>query len=144
MPSMATITADLTSGAAVELRSDRHVWRADEPVEYDGTDTGPNPYELLLGALGACTCITISYYCARKGWTLHAVSARYTYDKIHADDCAHCDEDMAGFLHHVTAEIFIDGEFDDDQRDRVADIATRCPVHRTLESGMVFDESVVF
>ena len=141
---MATITADLTSGAVVELRTEDHVWRADEPIAWDGTNTGPNPYELLLSALGACTCITISYYCKRKGWALDSVSAKYTYDKIHADDCAHCDDDAAGFLHNVTAEIFIDGDFDETQRERLADIARRCPVHKTLEAGMVFDETVIF
>lgn len=141
---MATITADLTSGTVVELRTDYHVWKADEPIAYDGTDTGPNPYELLLSALGACTCITVSYYCKRKGWALHSISAKYTYDKIHADDCAHCDEEAAGFLHNVTAEIFIDGDFDDTQRDRLGDIARRCPVHKTLEAGMIFDETVIF
>jgi len=110
----------------------------------NGTDTGPNPYELLLGALGACTCITISYYCQRKGWALESVSASYTYDKIHADDCEHCDDDASGFLHNVEAEIFIDGDFDEDQRARLADIATRCPVHKTLDQGMVFAETITF
>ena len=141
---MATITADLTSGTTVELRNGRHVWNADEPPELNGADTGPNPYEMLLGALGACTCITLSFYCQRKGWTLHSVSTQYTYDRIHADDCAHCDEDAAGFLHNVTAEIFIDGDLDDEQRERLADIAKRCPVHRTLDDGMVFSETVTF
>jgi len=141
---MTTITADLTAGAVVELRNGRHVWRADEPVDMNGTDTGPNPYELLLGALGACTCITISYYCQRKGWALESVSASYTYDKIHADDCEHCDDDASGFLHNVEAEIFIDGDFDEDQRARLADIATRCPVHKTLDQGMVFAETITF
>lgn len=141
---MTTITADLTAGAVVELRNGRHVWRADEPIDLNGTDTGPNPYELLLGSLGACTCITLSYYCQRKGWTLHSVSAQYTYDKIHADDCAHCEDDAHGFLHNVTAEIFIDGDFDDDQRARLAEIAQKCPVHRTLDEGMVFNETVTF
>lgn len=141
---MTTITADLTAGAAVELRNGRHVWAADEPLELQGTDTGPNPYELLLGALGACTCITLSFYCQRKGWTLHAVSAQYTYDQIHADDCEHCEDDASGFLHNVTAEIFIDGDFDDEQRARLADITKKCPVHKTLAKGMVFDETVRF
>lgn len=141
---MTSITADLTTGAVVELRNGRHVWTADEPLELDGTDTGPNPYEMLLGALGACTCITISFYCKRKGWTLHSVSATYTYDRIHADDCAHCDDDATGFMHSVTAEVFMDGDFDDEQRARLADIAKKCPVRRTLGAGMVFDESVTF
>lgn len=139
-----SITADLTAGAVVELRNGRHVWTADEPVELNGTDTGPNPYEMLLGALGACTCITISFYCQRKGWTLNSVSATYTYDKIHADDCAHCDDDAQGFLHNVTSEIFMDGDLDDEQRARLEEIAKKCPVHRTLEAGLVFDEAVIF
>lgn len=141
---MTTITADLTSGAAVEIRNGRHVWHADEPLDVNGTDTGPTPYELLLGALGACTCITLSFYCQRKGWTLHAVSARYSYDKIHADDCEHCDDDAYGFLHNVTAEIFIAGDFDDEQQARLTDITTKCPVHKTLAEGMVFNETVTF
>ena len=141
---MTTITADLTAGAVVELRNGRHVWGADEPLDLNGTDTGPNPYELLLGSLGACTCITLSYYCQRKGWTLHSVSAQYTYDKIHADDCAHCDDDAQGFMHNVTSEIFMDGDFDDEQRARLEQIASRCPVHKTLEAGLVFDETVIF
>ena len=139
-----TITADLTAGAVVEIRNGTHVWTADEPIELDGTDTGPNPYELLLGALGACTCITISYYCKRKGWDLYSVSTKYTYDKIHADDCAHCEDDATGFLHNVTSEIFMDGDFDDAQRARLEEIAQKCPVHRTLEAGLVFDETVTF
>lgn len=141
---MTTITADLTAGTAVELRNGRHVWTADEPIEMSGTDTGPNPYELLLGALGACTCITLSYYCQRKGWALHSVSAQYTYDKIHADDCEHCEDEAVGFLENVTAEIFIDGDFDEAQRTRLAEIARKCPVHKTLAKGMVFDERVTF
>jgi putative redox protein len=141
---MTIITADLTSGAAVELRNGRHVWHADEPLDVNGTDTGPTPYELLLGALGACTCITLSFYCQRKGWTLRSVSAQYTYDKIHADDCEHCDDDAYGFLHNVTAEIFIAGDFDDEQRARLTEITTKCPVHKTLAEGMVFNETVTF
>ncbi len=56
---MAQITAKLTSGMAVQMSNGRHVWNADEPLEAGGTDTAPNPYELLLGSLAACTCVTI-------------------------------------------------------------------------------------
>ena len=77
---MTTVTADLTSGFAVELRAGDHVWHADEPASLGGTDTGPNPYELLLSAVAACTTITISMFCQRKGWDLHSISARYDYD----------------------------------------------------------------
>lgn len=140
---MATITADLTSGFLVEIRNDRHVWRADEPIDVGGTDTGPTPYELLLGAVASCTAITLSMYAQRKGLDVEAISVRYTYDRIHADDCADCDDDASGYLDHVTSEIFIDGTFDDDQRARLAQIATRCPVHRTLEAGVHFTDRVI-
>lgn len=140
---MATITADLTSGFLVEIRTDRHVWRADEPIDVGGTDTGPTPYELLLGSVASCTAITLSMYARRKGLALDAISVRYTYDRIHADDCADCDDDASGYLDHVSSEIFIDGTFDDDQRARLAQIATRCPVHRTLEAGVHFTDRVI-
>jgi len=64
---MARITAILMSGMAVQLSNGRHEWKADEPLSAGGSDTGPNPYELLLGSLAACTCITISWYCHHKG-----------------------------------------------------------------------------
>lgn len=141
---MATITADLTTGFAVELRAGDHVWRADEPAELGGTDTGPNPYELLISAVAACTCITISMYCQRKGWALESVSAKYELDKVHADDCADCDGDAKGYVDRVRSEIFIEGEFDEQQRERLAGIAQRCPVHKTLDHGVSFTIETVF
>ncbi len=139
---MATIEADLKGGVRVDITNGRHTWSADEPVDLGGGDEGPNPYEMLLGALAACTCITIKFYADRKGIQLDSVSARFHYEKIHADDCAHCDEDAAGFLDSVRTEIFIEGDFTDEQRKRMEEIAKRCPVHRTLEKGIVFDEQV--
>lgn len=140
---MATITADLTLGTAVRVSTDRHTWAADEPVQQGGADLGPNPYELLLGALGACTCITIRMYCDRKGWALESVSTRFTYDRIHAEDCQECEEDATGYLDHVTSEIFIEGDFDDEASERLRQVASRCPVHKTLARGVHFTEQVV-
>ncbi|GJM38113.1 MAG: osmotically inducible protein C [Acidimicrobiales bacterium] len=141
---MATITADLTTGFAVELRAGDQVWYADEPTDVGGTDTGPNPYELLISAVGACTAITISMYCQRKGWDLHSVSAKYDLDKVHIDDCADCDDDEKGYIDRVRSEIFIEGVFDDEQRARLADIARRCPVHKTLDNGVSFTTETIF
>jgi len=141
---MTTITADLTTGFAVELRAGEHVWYADEPASLGGTDTGPNPYELLLSAVGACTAITISMYCRRKGWDLHSVSARYELDKIHIDDCADCDDSASGYVDRVRSEIFIEGDFDDGQRKRLTEIAQRCPVHKTVDHGVAFTTETVF
>jgi putative redox protein len=98
---------------------------------------------MLLGALGACTCITLAMYAQRKEIAVHSISARFTYDRIHADDCGFCDDDEQGFIDTVRTEIFIEGDFDDAQRTRLAEVATRCPVHKTLERGITFDENVV-
>ncbi len=140
---MATITAELTEGFSVTIRSGNHTWLADEPEDLGGTDTGPNPYEMLLGSLAACTCITLSMYAQRKEIALHSVSVKFSYDKVHADDCTSCDDEATGYIDRVTTEIFLDGDFTEAERKRLADIATRCPVHKTLERGIHFEEQVV-
>jgi putative redox protein len=129
---MARITAELTSGTRVLISSGRHSWRADEPSEAGGDDTGPSPYELLLGALAACTCITLQLYCRHKGIALKSVSASYEHSRIHAQDCEACDDPKRGFLDRVESHIRIAGTFDDAQRKRLAEVAQRCPVHKTL------------
>lgn len=140
---MATITADLVDGFSVTIHTDRHRWLADEPHDLGGTDSGPNPYEMLLGSLAACTSITLAMYARRKGIELDSISTRYHYERIHADDCEACDDDLSGWLDHVTSEIFLDGRFTDEEAERMEQIAQRCPVHRTLANGITFTESVV-
>lgn len=145
---MTAITADLKTGDdtrfTVELRDGSHIWWADEPVEVGGADKGPNPYELLLSAVAACTAITVSMYCQRKGWLLHSVSARYEHDRVHASDCDDCEDASAGYIDRVRSQIFIEGDFDDSQRKRLAQIARRCPVHKTLDHGVTFTTETVF
>ena len=141
---MAQITALLTSGLAVQISNGRHEWSADEPASVGGTDSGPNPYELLLGSLAACTCITISGYCRHKGLDLKSVSTSYNFKRIHADDCENCDDDAKGMIDHITSNVHIEGDFDDAQRKRIAQIATRCPVHKTLTNGMHIEDNANF
>lgn len=139
---MPTITADLAEGYKVDASNGSHVWRADEPVDLGGSDSGPNPYELMLGALAACTCISLSMYAQRKKIDLTSISAKFTYDRVHAEDCAFCDEDDKGMIDTVSSEIFIEGTFGDEQRKRLQEVAVRCPVHKTLERGVTFSEAV--
>ena len=94
--------------------------------------------------MAACTCITVSLYCRRKGRELHSVSARYEHDRVHARDCDDCESDSAGHIYRVRSQIFIEGDFDDEQRSRLTDIARRCPVHKTLEKGVTFTTEAVF
>ncbi len=141
---MTQITAELTTGMAVRLSNGRHEWTGDEPLELGGTDTGPNPYELLLGSLAACTCITLAFYCKRKGIALDRVSTHYDFSRVHADDCADCDDPKIGFIDKITSKVHIEGDFDETQRKRLAEIAERCPVHKTLANGVVFDDHASF
>lgn len=141
---MAHITAKLTTGMAVRISNGRHDWNADEPVDAGGTDTGPNPYELLLGSLAACTCVTIAWYCQFKKLPLESVSASYDFARVHADDCKDCDIPDKGFIEKITSNVYIEGNFDDAQRKRLAQIAERCPVHKTLAHGVVFEDNATF
>jgi putative redox protein len=139
---MTTITADLVTGYRVDITNERHRWTADEPAENGGDDAGPSPYEMLLGAAAACTAITLSMYAQRKGIDLDSVSVRYSFDRVHTDDCAGCLEGAEGWLHRIQSQVFVEGRFDEEQRRRLTEIATRCPVHKTLEQGVVFVDEV--
>ena len=139
---MTSITAELRENYQVRITNGRHTWRADEPVNVGGDDTGPNPYDLLLGSLAACTTITLALYAKRKKIDLQTVSAEYSYDRVHADDCEQCDDSHSGMIDRITSRIFIDGNFDEATRMRLQEIAVRCPVHKTLAAGIVFDEAV--
>lgn len=141
---MARITAKLTSGMVVKVSNGRHEWVADEPLDAGGTDTGPNPYELLLSSLGACTCVTISWYCRHKGLALKSVSTTYDFARVHADDCEDCDEPKKGLIDKITSNVHIEGDFDESQQKRLAQIATRCPVHKTLAQGIQFEDNATF
>lgn len=141
---MAQITATLTTGTTVNISNGRHEWNGDEPLDVGGSDTGPNPYELLLGALAACTCITLAMYCQHKGLILTSIQASYEFSNIHADDCVDCDDDARGFIEQVTSNVHIVGDFDDAQQKRLAQIVTRCPVHKTLAKGVKFIDSATF
>ncbi len=137
-----TITAELIEGFHVNISNGTHTWPADEPLDFGGTDLGPNPYDLLLGAVASCTVITLSSYAQRKGIQISSISAEYSYAKVHAADCVECDDSHTGMVDHVTSRIFIDGDFDAATRARLEDIARKCPVHRTLERGIVFNDIV--
>jgi putative redox protein len=141
---MKRISAELRLGTAVTITDGRHSWRADEPPDAGGTDTGPTPYELLLGALAACTCVTLALYCRHKSIPLTAVRASFEHDKIHAQDCADCEDKTLGFIDEVRTHVVIVGAFDEAQRRRLTQVAERCPVHKTLVNGVKIRDRVEF
>jgi putative redox protein len=115
------------------LLDGRHRLIADEPKHLGGGDAGPNPYELLLMSLGACTAMTLRLYGRRKQWPLARVAVRLSHSRIHADDCAEC-ETKTGFIDRIECEIELTGPLDAEQQQRLVEIAEMCPVHRTLTS----------
>ena len=126
------------SGFRQDIAIGPHRLQADEPSEYGGNDAGPNPYELLLAALGACTSMTLTMYAERKQWPLLSVQVRLTHSQIHAVDCVEC-ETRNGMIDRIEREISLVGDLSEDQRHRLLEIADRCPVHRTLTSEIKID-----
>jgi uncharacterized OsmC-like protein/pimeloyl-ACP methyl ester carboxylesterase len=116
-----------------EVRIGRHRLLADEPASVGGLDSGASPYDLLLAGLGACTSMTLRLYAERKSLPLDRVTVRLSHSRIHAADCATC-ETKTGMLDRIERVITLQGELDDAQRERLLEIADKCPVHRTLSS----------
>lgn len=113
---------------------------ADEPAAAGGSDSGPTPYELLLGALGACASMTLIMYARRKAWPLKEVIIQLREAPTHADDCANCETEAVG-IRHIERRIELHGPLADEQRQRLLQIADRCPVKQTLERGLVVESA---
>ncbi len=126
-------TSTDNQGFFTELFANGHAMMADEPKEYGGTDRGPSPYEYLLAALGACTSMTLQMYARHKKIPLERAVVRLSHQKIHAKDCGHCDA-TDGKIDRMEREVELIGALDDNQRQRLLEIAERCPVHKTLHS----------
>ncbi len=123
-------------GYHTEILARGHHLVADEPIPLGGANTGPNPYDYLLAALGACTSITVRMYADRKAWPLDGIVVRLKHEKIHAEDCQDC-ETKSGKLDRIEREIELIGLLDGEQRTRLFEIADMCPVHRTLQSKII-------
>jgi putative redox protein len=120
-----------TTGLLQRIRTRALTFSADEPLDEGGTNLGPNPYDLLLASLGACTSMTLKMYSDRKEWPLEAVRVTLRHDRVHAKDCEDCDKDT-GMIDVIEKNIELMGALSDEQRGRLLEISARCPVHRTL------------
>ncbi|KAA0893497.1 bifunctional alpha/beta hydrolase/OsmC family protein [Oryzomonas rubra] len=123
------------TGFRTELFANGFPLLADEPVEDGGGNVGPSPYDYLLVALGACTGMTLQVYARSKGWPLEEVVVRLSHRKVHAEDCRDCDEKERR-MDTFERELELHGGLDEAQRQRLLEIAGRCPVHRTLTAGV--------
>jgi len=124
MAVIATVIVDSVAGYAQKIEAGRHALTADEPTTRGGTDTGPNPYALLLAALGACTSITLRMYAERKGWELGGVHIALRHIKT------------AEGGDQIEREMTFGAPLTDEQRARLADIAEKTPVTKTLAAGV--------
>lgn len=116
-----------------EVRTGKHIVVADEPLKVGGGDLGPSPYDLLAAALGTCTSMTLRMYADRKKLNLEEVSVRVRHDRVHETDCEDCEEDGKR-IDRLRREIALSGNLSEEQRQRLIEIADRCPVHKTLSN----------
>ena len=112
----------------------------DEPKSVGGDGAGPDPYTLLLSALGGCISMTVMLYARRKGWPVERVTVRLRQQRVHAKDCLECEQSREGFVHRIERSVTIEGDLTDEQRARLQEIAHKCPVHKTLTSEIVIAE----
>jgi len=117
-----------------------HSFITDEPVAAGGEDAGPDPYTLLLAALGSCISMTVTLYARRKQWPLERVTVRLRQSRIHFKDCQECAQDKEGYVHRIERSVSFTGPLTDEQRARLQEIAHKCPVHKTLSSQIVITE----
>ena len=115
-----------------------HTFTTDEPIAAGGDDAGPDPYTLLLAALGSCISMTVNLYARRKQWPLESVTVRLRQNRIHSKDCKECLQD--GYVHRIERSVSFTGPLSDEQRARLQEIAHKCPVHQTLTSEIVITE----
>ena len=128
---MATVTVRSDGGVAQRIETaGGHEILVDEPPPV-GEDRGPDPYALLLGAIGACAAMTATLYARRKGWPLEGVEVELSHERVHTKDCA-----GDGRCERVYRRLTLLGPLDEAQRARISEIAARCPVARSVAAGI--------
>ena len=117
-----------------------HALTTDEPIAAGGEDAGPDPYTLILAALGSCISMTVTLYARRKQWPLEQVTVRLRQNRIHVKDCQECNQLAEGYVHRIERSITFTGPLTEEQRARLHEISHKCPVHKTLTSPIVIAE----
>ena len=137
---MAVVSVSYQRNLQHSVKIRNHTLILDEPKDLGGDDKGPTPYEIMLAGLGACTSMTMLMYARRKGWQVDNIEIDLQHSRIHANDCETC-ETKEGQLDKITRSIRIKGNLNAEQRNKLLEIAEKCPVHRTLtHENLIIDE----
>ena len=130
---VAVLTSD--ESYTTQIKAGKHHLLADEPEDVGGDDRGPTPYDLMSSALGACTSMTLQMYAKRKKWDLKEVIVHLNHDKDYAEDCVNSEKSGAK-IDQFERRIELKGDLDDGQKQKLLEIADKCPVHKTLHSDV--------
>jgi putative redox protein len=138
---MSTVVVTSLRNLQNEVRyGDDHILITDEPLQAGGEDAGPDPYTLLLAALGSCISMTATLYARRKGWPLERVTVQLRQQRIHSADCRECKETEEGYVHRIERSVSFAGNLSDEQQLRLQEIAHKCPLHKTLTAAIVISD----
>lgn len=135
------VTRTGDDGYTTEIKAGDHFFLADEPESVGGKNLGPTPYDLLAAGLGACTSMTLRMYADRKKWPLKEVKVHLKHSKDHSKDCDNCDKKGAK-IDKITRKLELHGDLTQEQKDRLLEIADKCPVHKTLHSDIVIETAL--
>lgn len=130
-----TVSADQSAGMVANIQMGNQSFVIDETGLQEGANTSPDPYDYIMSALGACTVITLHMYASRKGWPLEKAEVTLKHERLHKKDCEDCEVKDAK-LNQVTKTLTLTGNLTAEQRQRLEDISSRCPVQKTLEAGI--------
>ncbi len=124
------------------IQTTEHSLIADEPTSVGGDDFGPSPYELLNSGLAACTVMTLKLYAQRKKWDLQEVYVYLSHGKKHSDDI-NIETNKSGYLDHISKKLRLVGDLTEEQKNRLKEIASKCPVHKTIISGSIIETELL-
>jgi putative redox protein len=122
-------------GYKQDVKAGSHAWVVDIPKDKGGEETGPDPHDLLLGSLGACTSITLQMYAKKKGWELDDVSVNLIEEETD-------NPSGSGKVTKISRDIQVHGNLTPEQVDTLRSIADKCPIHKLLSGQLQIDTSI--
>jgi putative redox protein len=135
-----TVTSKQNLQNEIKYSDDAPALIGDEPVGAGGEGAGPDPYTLLLSALGTCTSMTLKLYARQKGWPLERVTVHLRQERVHSTDSADCGTRSDCYIHKIQRKLELEGDLTEEHRARLKEIASRCPIHKTLTSKIVIED----